>query len=87
MANLKPEQFLTLMERVEEQGGVHIKDHCVPRRYVLKVPTPDGYERKRSVYTTGCGQDSRFVIPYGEGGNLIACANDDRMDLWPRFQA
>lgn len=84
---MNPDAFLDLMEAVEDAGGAHLTEVCVPRRYKL-AKRPD--TKPRVFYTSGCGNAARFVVPYkGMGGQdltLIACAVDDWMDRWPRFK-
>ena len=87
--NYSPDAFLALMEQVEDQGGIHLKDRCVPRRYVLPREGSDGKKRNRTYFTTGCNADARFLVPYdGENGprSAVVCAVDDEMGKWPRFQ-
>ena len=80
--NYSPEAFLALMETVEEQGGVHLTEACQPKPFSLRYPD----DRVKKFHTTGCRQQARFVVPYGEGQTLIACAVDDNMGAWPRFK-
>lgn len=95
---IDPEEFLALMAAVEAGGGQLLPDLCEPTKLRLEQPTAAGEMRPKDIFTTGCGDESRFVIPYDvpagrEGkrqrkhgaGFVTACAYDDRMDLWPRF--
>lgn len=98
---LDPDDMLALIERVEAQGGEQASGRCQPSKFSLKMQGPDGVERSKDFLTTGCGNESRFLVPYtkpdkalagnatakGAEGTVVVCANDDRMDLWSRFQA
>ena len=84
--------FLDLMEAVEEVGGVHLTGPCEGYKYSLEMPSAmtESGQRKRTFTTTQCRQAARFVIPYeledGSQSTLVACAFDDGMQRWPRFQ-
>lgn len=83
---LDPDSFLALMEVVEDAGGVHLTEACVGRKY--KQAKHPG-QRKETRFTTRCNKPARFLIPYigeqDQDSTLIACANDDWIDAWPRF--
>lgn len=89
-----PDDFLVLMERIESDGGQHLPGVCRGSKYKLEVPTHKG-RRKEQFFTTGCLNESRFLVPYQapEGdealaaqGMAVVCAVDDAVGLWPRFQ-
>ncbi len=96
---LDPDDMLELIEKVEAQGGEQAAGRCQPSKFTLKMEGPDGIKRSKDFLTTGCGSESRFLVTYtkpdkvlagnatakGSEGTAVACANDDRMDLWPRF--
>jgi len=91
--------MLELIEAVEAAGGEMASGRCQPTKFTLKIKEADGVARSRDFLTTGCGSESRFIVPYtkqdqtvgdnlirGAEGTAVLCANDDRMDLMPRFQ-
>lgn len=82
--------FLELMEKVEDAGGVLGPDSCQPKRYTLKTEKDGRVLKTESVMTTGCHNETIFMIPYEKhsGGTetVIACAVDDDIARWPRFQ-
>ena len=87
-----PDAFLLLMEKIEDQGGVHLPDVCEGSTYALDMPsamTKAGHKSRRFTTTT-CRQDARFLIPYisedDSSQNVIVCANDDLVTRWPRFE-
>lgn len=74
---LNPDQMLELMELVENQGGEQAAGRCQPSKFSLKMEGPDGVRRAKDFLTTGCGHESRFLIPYSKpdealGGNAVA---------------
>lgn len=86
--NYSQEEFLRLMEAVEEQGGEHLDDLCSAKTYEFT-----GKELAR-VTLPGCGNTSLFAVPYdalAKDGTEVgpqpvtACAVDDNMGAWPRF--
>lgn len=93
-----PDDFLRLAEEVEAQGGVNLPRRCNPRKFKLPLPKTGGGKGWKELFTTGCGQESLFEIPYSlpggrlgkkmrdrGGGLVVACAVDDDMGKWPRF--
>jgi hypothetical protein len=82
--------YLRLLDEIETQGGKHLSTTCKSRKL-------DDLSRPMDpVYTQGCGQQRRVEIPDQifatdtedlKAGVTIACATDDRVDLWPRFAA
>lgn len=96
--NYHPDDFLRLLEGVEAEGGAMLPDRCRATKYALRIPDADSELRFRDFFTTGCGQDTRFVLPYklpkgklGEkmesrgGGLVTVCAVDDEVGKWPRY--
>lgn len=83
---LTPDALLELMETIESNGGVHLAGLCKGVKY--KQAKHPG-EKKIDRFTTRCNKPAKFIIPYvGEDdldGTLIVCANDDRIDRWPRY--
>lgn len=60
-----PDDFFALIEAVEEAGGAHLPEPCVPPRYRIKLPDPSsGLRRMQTMQATGCHKETRFVIPY-----------------------
>lgn len=53
--------LLELGERIENDGGVMLSDPCVPQKF--KLPSEPG-GKDIEMKTTGCGKQSRAVIPY-----------------------
>lgn len=98
--NYSPDDFLTLLEEVERQGGVHLPDPCTAPSIRMKQPDAAGNLKWKEVFLTGCGKDARFALPYEPAaesakdrqamiergaGFVTACAVDDDMGKWPRF--
>ncbi len=86
-------QFLALMDLVEADGGQHVVGPCTPYEYPLEVQSISGRET-RTMKTTGCGKEARFMVPYpsGDGGAptmemALVCAIDDAIGLWPRYNS
>lgn len=86
--NYDPDDFLDLEYAVEATGGIALPDLC--EGYWIKYPASRGRAHKR-VRSSHCGNHSKFSVPYigegGKAGHVIACAVDDDMGAWPRFQA
>lgn len=95
-----PDDFLALLEEVERKGGMHLDDPCLPKEFKIKLPDSSGKRRTRRAFTSGCGQDKLFVIPYDPAsrsdeerkkmlargaGFATVCAADDDLGKWPRF--
>lgn len=90
-----PEDFLRLMEAVEEDGGMLLSDPCQPKAYRLQIPDQvTGEKKHKQFFTHSCGQDMRVAInyrkprdPVGEQSGIIGlCAACDDLGKWPRFQ-
>lgn len=62
--NYNPDDFLRLMEEAERQGGAHLPDRCEPGSYDLDMPNGSGRRTTKTVKTSGCGQETQFVLPY-----------------------
>lgn len=86
--NYSSDQFLRLMEEVEEQGGEHLDELCTARRFEFCG------DKIKPVTLPGCGNSSVFQIPYAatdkngrEKGmqDVKVCAVDDALGYWPRF--
>lgn len=95
--NYHPEDFLDLMEAVEEDGGLALPEPCTPRKYTLSIPDEQtGKRTHKDYFTTGCENTSRYLIPYqlpedgdsavAEKGNLIVCLVDDNVGSWPKYR-
>lgn len=93
-----PDDFLRLMEHIESVGGTLLPEPCRPRKFKLKQPNKQGDLKWTNLFTTGCGREARFAVPYNVpagkrgdtmkergGGIVIACAVDDDIGKWPRF--
>lgn len=85
-----------MIEAVEAIGGMQAEGRCEPRLYKIKLPDSEGNFRTHDKYTTGCGQESKFIIPYRMPalkqdddheaiGLTVCCAVCDDMGRWPRF--
>jgi hypothetical protein len=119
--NYHPDDFLNLIEEVENQGGVHLsgeicKGHVLRMNLPLDEDDPSGPKVNKKVITTGCNRRAKFMVPllpeayfddewythpdfdFNDGSNptalmsdgesfalVKACAVDDAMGLWPRF--
>jgi hypothetical protein len=89
--NYSPDGFQALHESVEHHGGALLPDPCEPQDVVRTVK--EGYIRNKTdrKTTCGCGNLSKFVIPYvGEEGDkrahfCNACAVCDAIGAWPLF--
>lgn len=81
--NYDRDEFIELLDAVEDQDGVHLDDQCKARKY-----TWVGKKTKPAIIA-GCGNETLFEIPYdgerGEESSLTVCAVDDDMGRWPRF--
>ena len=82
------DEFLRLIEAVEDQGGQYLDEHCKPVRafdFTGDVPL-----KERDKALSYCGQPSLFDVPYedehGGQGKIKVCAVDDGMGMWPRFR-
>lgn len=84
------DEFLTLMEAVEDQGGVHLPGRCLPTQYRAPMVANSGVKRKVKLHTSGCGNETMFLAAYthedGETHTLECCAVCDNMLDWPRFR-
>ncbi len=97
-----PDDFLALMALAEDGGGQLLSERCQPYSFTLKQPSTDGKDKPkyREFTTTGCGQETRFVLPYDPvaskrfpavaqrrrgAGFVTVCAKDDHLGSWPRF--
>jgi len=93
-----PDDFLRLSDEVERQHGTSVPGPHNPRRLRMKATDADGEERWQDAFTAGCGQETRFLVPYAlpqgklgkamekRGAGVVeACAVDDDMGKWPRF--
>lgn len=95
-----PDDFLRLVEAVEDTGGTLLPDICNPRQFKLRLPSPETGEYEwTDLYTSGCMREARFALPYNvpqskqgakmkerAAGIVTVCAVDDDMGKWPRFQ-
>ena len=87
----EPEQFLKLIEAVEEQAGAVLPDACEPKRFQLNQPKKDGSENIVTLATQGCGKHARFMIQYSPTNSaepkfITLCAYCDNVGAMPRFR-
>lgn len=66
--NYHPDDFLGLVEEVENQGGAHLStDTCKPTAFRLNYPidedNPSGPKRATKFQTTGCHRHALFLVP------------------------
>jgi hypothetical protein len=65
--NYHPDDFLSLVEEVEHQGGVHLSDEHKPTTVRLNYPidaqNPTGPKAARKFFTTGCHRRAQFLVP------------------------
>lgn len=66
--NFHPDDFLSLIEEVESQGGAHLSgETCKPSQFRLNLPVdfenPKGPKANRTVFTTGCKRRAKFLVP------------------------
>lgn len=88
--NYSPDGFNALHLEVDRQGGALLPDVCSPQSIEFRIK--DGYIKndKQKRVTCGCGNLSRFVLPYkGEDKDKKAsfvtfCAVCDSGGAWPR---
>lgn len=89
--NYSQEDFIELIEAVEEQGGTHLDEDCAKKVVLVKKRVPRGKTSRFAL--ARCGNASLFEIPYeledtgtaGEVGIIRVCAVDDNVGAWPRF--
>jgi hypothetical protein len=65
--NYHPDDFLSLIEEVEKQGGAHLaSETCKPRRFRMNLPideaVPTGPKRSTRVESTGCHRRAKFLV-------------------------
>lgn len=65
--NYHPDDFLSLIEEVEAQGGAHLSsESCKPSPFRLNQPLdpdrPDGKMRSVRFATTGCHRRAKFLV-------------------------
>lgn len=87
-----PDDFLALMSLVEAGGGALADGLCIGQKFRLKQPNVKGDARYQEFFTTGCGKETRFLVPYKKQGAdstglAVVCAQDDNMGMWPRYKA
>ena len=66
--NFHPDDFLSLIEEVEGQGGAHLaSESCKPTSFRLNQPIdpdrPDGKMHSVVFKTTGCHRRAKFLVP------------------------
>lgn len=85
----KRNEFMRLLEALEDQGGTHLDELCEDRYFTeFAGPRVKGFELPM------CGEMSVMEVPYdrrGDGdaierGTVKVCAVDDAVGLWPRFK-
>lgn len=83
--NYNKDEFLDLMQQVEDQGGEHLDEMCVAHKYNFTG------KQSKPLTIAGCGNSSIFEVPYEPVGHdatlakIKVCAVDDGMGWWPRF--
>lgn len=91
-----PNQFTTLCEEVDRQGGAVLPDTCVPE--LLKFPKPQS-DKVDLAETCHCYNESMAVVTYDPSdtderrkkmaergaGFARVCLVCDAAGLWPRF--
>ena len=90
-----PEDFLRLTEAIEDVGGAIVVNPCRGRKYRIKMPAAGGKSKWEDKLTSGCGNETQFLVPYrppgtikdaGEGPHTaLVCAVCDELGKWPRF--
>lgn len=65
--NYHPDDFLSLIEEAERQGGAHLSEVCNPDTFRLNLPIddekPTGAKASRKLTTTGCRRRAKFLVP------------------------
>lgn len=85
----KQDEFLNLMEAVDDQGGEHLDEMCKAKVYSEFT----GRHKVKTLTWAGCGQSAIFEVPYepenqsdaAELALVRVCAVEDSMGAWPRF--
>lgn len=66
--NYHPDDFLSLVEEAELQGGAHLSEECRPSIIRMNLPiddeNPRGPKVNRQVPTTGCHRHAKFLVPF-----------------------
>ena len=64
--NFHPDDFLSLVEEAERQGGSHLNEVCEPTHFRLDLPVdednPQGPRVNRRLSTTGCHRHAKFLV-------------------------
>jgi hypothetical protein len=86
------QDFLRLVEAVEDQGGAHLDEVCSMSTYSEWT----GDREVKPLHVAGCAKRTLFEVPYDaldkEGNeqeyphSVKLCAVEDMMHLMPRFQ-
>lgn len=66
--NFHPDDFLSLIEEVEQQGGAHLSNEvCKPEVFRLDLPidddNPQGPKASKKLTTTSCRRRAKFLVP------------------------
>lgn len=65
--NYHPDDFLNLVEEVEQQGGAHLNEVCKPEQFRLNLPlddsAPTGQKKSVKLQTTGCSRRAKMLVP------------------------
>jgi hypothetical protein len=77
--NFHPDDFLSLIEEAERQGGAHLNEVCKPDTFRLDLPIdedkPQGPKHSVKLATTGCRRRAKFLVP------LLPDAYLDQVDV------
>jgi hypothetical protein len=83
--NFHPDDFLSLIEAVEQQGGAHLSaETCKPSYFRINQPVkadePQGPKRNVRVGTTGCRRHAKFLVQLLPDAYIIAHADGEELE-------
>lgn len=65
--NYHPDDFLSLIEEAERQGGAHLREVCSPDSFRMNLPiddeNPTGPKHSVKMTSTGCRRAAKFLVP------------------------